>query len=118
MGQLIQLAREPLVQFLLIGACIYGAYAWFGTPAEDEADRTIVVDSARIETFIAQWERRWNRPPTPQELEGLISTFVREDILYRQAVAMGLDQDDLSYRHQGRDERLTLVHGQVIEQIV
>ena len=47
-NKLIQLAREPLVQFLFIGACIYGAYALFGAPDEDAADRTIVVDAERI----------------------------------------------------------------------
>jgi hypothetical protein len=88
------LAKEPLIQFLLIGVCIYGAYALYGSPEEDVSDRTIVVDASRIENFISEWERRWNRPPTRQELDGVISTFVREDILYRQAVAMGLGKDD------------------------
>jgi hypothetical protein len=88
------LAKEPLVQFLLIGACIYGADALYGAPDEDVVDRTIVVDAGRVEGFIGDWERRWNRPPTRQELDAVISAFVREDILYRQAVAMGLDEDD------------------------
>ncbi|TDJ47150.1 MAG: peptidyl-prolyl cis-trans isomerase [Gemmatimonadetes bacterium] len=87
-------AKEPLIQFLLIGACIYGAYAWFGTPDEDVTDDTIIVDAARIDSFIGQWQRRWNRPPTRRELDGVINAFVREDILYRAALAMGLDQDD------------------------
>jgi hypothetical protein len=88
------LAREPLIQFLLIGACIYGAYAWVGAPDEDATDNTIIVDAARMESFIGQWQKRWNRPPTRQELDGVINAFVREDILYRAALEMGLDQDD------------------------
>jgi len=92
--KLRNLAKEPLIQFLLIGACIYGAYAWFGTPDEDVTDNTIIVDAARIDSFIGQWQRRWNRPPTRRELDGVINAFVREDILYRAALAMGLDQDD------------------------
>jgi hypothetical protein len=87
-------AREPLAQFLLIGVCIYGAYAIFGAPDEDADERTIVVDANRIKGFIAAWERRWNRPPTSQELDGIVQQFVREDILYREAVAIGLDVDD------------------------
>jgi hypothetical protein len=85
---------EPLVQFLLIGACIYGAYALFGAPEDDFRDTTIHVDANRIDAFISQWESRWNRPPTRQELDGIIQAYVREDILYRQAVAMGLNEDD------------------------
>ena len=93
-NELLNLAKEPLIQFLLIGACIYGAYAWFGAPDEDATDNTIVVDAARIDAFIGQWQKRWNRPPTRTELDGVINAFVREDILYRAAVDMGLDQDD------------------------
>ena len=94
LSKLIQMAREPLIQFLFIGACIYGAYALFGTPDDDAADRTIVVDAKRIDGFIGEWQRRWNRPPTRRELEGVINAFVREDILYRQAISSGLDADD------------------------
>lgn len=89
-----QIAKEPLVQFLVIGACIYGAYALFGTPQQDVTDNRVVVDAARIESFVGQWQQRWNRPPTRQELDNVIGAFVREDILYRAAVEMGLDQDD------------------------
>jgi hypothetical protein len=79
---------------LIIGACIYGAFALFGTPEEDFRDTTIIVDANRIDAFIGQWESRWNRPPTRQEIDGIIQQYVREDILYRQAVAMGLNEDD------------------------
>ena len=86
--------REPLVQFFLIGMCIYGAYALYSTPDEGFADNTIVVDAGRIDAFKTAWEQRWNRPPNEQELNGLIDQFIREDILYREAIAMGLDKDD------------------------
>jgi hypothetical protein len=79
---------------LLIGACIYGAYSLFGTPEEDFRETRIVVDANRINAYISEWESRWNRPPTRQELEAVIQQYVREDILYRQAVAMGLNEDD------------------------
>ena len=93
-GKLIQLAREPLLQFLLIGACIYAANGLFGAPQEEADSNNIVVDQVRIKSFISQWQSRWNRPPTRQELDGLINAYVRENILYRQALAMGLDEDD------------------------
>jgi hypothetical protein len=93
-NRLLSLAREPLLQFLLIGACIYALYGWAGTPADEGQDSAIVVDAARVEAFVDQWAKRWNRPPTRQELDGVIDAYVRDEILYRQAVAMGLDQDD------------------------
>jgi peptidyl-prolyl cis-trans isomerase C len=91
---LIRFIKEPLVQFLLIGACIYAAYALFGAPDETAAERTVVISEDRIDSLAAAWQKRWNRPPTEQELVGLVRTYLREDILYREAVAMGLDKDD------------------------
>jgi len=93
-NKLSRLFKEPLVQFLVIGACIYGAYALFGEPQQDFRDTTIRVDSNRINSMISQWERRWNRLPTRAEIDGLIQAYIREDVLYRQAVAMGLNEDD------------------------
>ena len=92
--KLPRLFTEPLIQFLIIGAGIYGAYALYGAPQEDFRDTTIVVDSNRIDVMISQWESRWNRPPTRKEIDGLIQAYIREDVLYRQAVAMGLNEDD------------------------
>lgn len=89
-----RLFKEPLIQFLLIGACIYGAYGLFAPPEESDLDTTVVVDANRINGFVAQWSSRWNRPPTREELDGLINSYIREEILFRQAVAMGLDEDD------------------------
>lgn len=91
---LIRILKEPLLHFMLLGACIYGAYALYGTPEEDSQDRTIVVDAARIDAFISQWSSRWNRPPTTKEIDGVITQFVNEEVLYRQAVAMGLNEND------------------------
>jgi len=89
-----RLFTEPLIQFLIIGAFIYGAYTLFGAPEEDFRDTKVLVDSARINAFISEWESRWNRPPTREEIEGLIQSYIKEDVLYRQAVAMGLNEDD------------------------
>ena len=99
-NSVIRLFKEPLIQFLLIGACIYAAYGLFGDPEEQEADLTVLVDANRVNGFAAQWKARWNRPPTREELGGVIDGFVREEILYRQAVAMGLTQDDAIFRRR------------------
>lgn len=91
---LTRLFKEPLLQFLIIGAAIYGAYALFASPEDDYRDNTILVDANRINVMISEWEARWNRPPTRQEIDGLIQAYIKEAVLYRQAVAMGLNEDD------------------------
>jgi len=93
-NRLTRLFKEPLIQFLIIGAAIYGAYALFGSPEEDYRDNIILVDSNRINAMISEWESRWQRPPTRQEIDGLIQQYIKEDVLYRQAVSMGLNEDD------------------------
>ena len=71
-NRVTRLLSEPLIQFLIIGACIYGAYTLFGAPEEDFRDTRVHVDAARINGFISEWESRWNRPPTREEIDGLI----------------------------------------------
>jgi len=93
-NRITRLFTEPLIQFLIIGACIYAAYALYGPPQEDFQDTTVHVDSARINAYIAEWENRWNRPPTRAEINGLIQSYIKEEVLYRQAVVMGLNEDD------------------------
>lgn len=92
----MKLLREPLLHFFLIGAAIYAAYGISGAPVEEEGagERVIVVDQAKVDGFVAAWQARWSRPPTEQELDGLIKRYIRENIYYREAVAMGLDKDD------------------------
>jgi len=90
----IKILKEPLVQFLLIGACIYGAYALFGQPDRAAEEQTVYISEARITSLSVAWEKRWNRPPTEDELVGLVRAYLREDILYRESLAMGLDVDD------------------------
>ena len=91
---MINFFKEPLVQFLFIGACIYAAYALVGAPDDAAAEQTVYISEARIDGLSIAWEKRWNRPPTEEELVGLVRAYLREDILYREAVAMGLDVDD------------------------
>jgi len=92
--------REPLVHFLFIGAAIYLLYGTFAETAPEEADKTIVVSSAEVEWMQTSWQKRWNRPPTPEELDGLIQQYIRETVLYREALTMGLNKHDQVIRRR------------------
>ncbi len=90
-----KLAREPLIHFLLIGAGIYGIYGLYTGGGEDgDSERTVTVTSGEIQSLSDQWMRLWSRAPTNEELAGVIRSHVRTQILYREAVAMGLDDGD------------------------
>jgi peptidyl-prolyl cis-trans isomerase C len=93
-AKLKKLAGEPLVHFLLIGACIYGAYGMFAAGESGNDERTVTVTSGEIEALASQWQQTWKRPPTEGELDGIIRNHVRVQILHREALAMGLDKGD------------------------
>ncbi|MGL1889662.1 MAG: peptidylprolyl isomerase [Reichenbachiella sp.] len=90
-----RLFYEPLVQFLLIGFSLYMLYGLFGFTEDSTDENTLVVTSGELAWMKDTWTKRWNRPPTERELEGLINQHVEEAILYREAVKMGLDNDDV-----------------------
>ena len=91
--------REPLVQFLLIGAGLFAAEVLVGDPATEE-DYRIVIRMADVDRLATLWARQWNRPSTPEELRGLLEGHIKEEVLYREALAMGLDRDDTVVRRR------------------
>jgi hypothetical protein len=96
----VKLLREPLVHFLFIGAAIYLLYGVFAEPALEETDKTIVVSAGEIEWMQTSWQKRWNRPPTEAEFDGLIQQYIKETVLYREALTMGLNKHDMVIRRR------------------
>lgn len=96
----LRLVREPLLQFFVAGTLIYVLYVAAAGDVEPASEREIRVTQAEIGWLASTWEARWNRPPTPDELQGLIREFVRETVLYREALVMGLDQNDTIVRRR------------------
>jgi len=92
--------REPLVHFLLIGAGLFLLFGWrsgsASLPAGPSGPQSakVVVSEVDIDRMIATFTRTWQRPPTEEEAKGLVEDFVRNEIFYREAVAIGLDRDD------------------------
>jgi hypothetical protein len=87
---------------MIIGACVYLLYGLYGQQDRDieERDRTLTVTAGEVAWLEEAWAKRWNRPPTQAERQGLIKQYVRETVLYREALAMGLDKDDTIVRRR------------------
>lgn len=102
----IRITREPLFHFLLIGAAIFGLSYWVdgGPSAGDALQQEIVVTSGHIETMTNRFGKVWQRPPSDAELNGLIDNYIKEEILYREALALGLDRDDTIVRRRMRQK--------------
>jgi hypothetical protein len=85
--------REPFLHFLLLGAAIFTAHHFLSGRAGTQPGR-IVITQGDITSIMIGFSRTWQRPPTREELDGLIRDRVREEVYYREAMAMGLDRDD------------------------
>jgi parvulin-like peptidyl-prolyl isomerase len=94
-----KLIREPLVHFLLLGAVLFGVYAALNK-GEAPAQEDIVVSAGQIENLAGTFARAWQRPPTAVELKAQIDQYVKEEILSREAVKLGLDQNDTVIRRR------------------
>ena len=92
-GMMKRLLREPLLHFLLLGAVLFAAHGILARGGGSEPGR-IVVTRGQIESMAMLFSRTWQRPPSDEELQGLIRSHVREEVLYREGVALGLDRDD------------------------
>lgn len=97
------LLKEPLVHFLLLGALFFVGYEFRNSGNEGEAGQ-IVVTQGRIENLQTSFTRIWQRPPTPSEMDGLIRDYVREEVLAREAMTLGLDRDDTVIRRRLRQK--------------
>lgn len=95
------LLKEPLFHFLLIGLGLFFIFDLTGQQHRAGSnDASIVVGTAQIERIQDVWEKQWRRQPTEKELHGLIERFIQEEVLYREALAIGLEKDDTIIRRR------------------
>lgn len=116
MALLSRLIREPLLHFLILGAGLFGLFYQVADPADGESPDRIVVARADTDRLVAQWQRQWQRAPTAEELDGLIESFIREEILYREALALGLEKDDVIIRRR-LGQKLEFLFKDLAEQV-
>ena len=100
-GSMKRLLREPLLHFVLIGSALFAGYATLNRvrPASASSPQ-IEITNGDIEQLRQAWQMQWKRPPTTDELDGLVAGEVRERILAREAMKLGLDQDDTIVRRR------------------
>lgn len=96
-----RLLREPLIHFIALALVIFAAYGLLDRGGTDVPGR-IVVTAPKIEQLASVFAKTWQRPPTAAELKGLIDDYVKEEIYVREAIALGLDEDDTVIRRRLR----------------
>jgi hypothetical protein len=110
----VALVKEPLLHFLLAGAALFGAYAWMNRGAENaNADKAtqIQINVGDVEWLAENWLVQWRRPPTQEELRGLITDYLNEQLLAREARALGLEDNDVIIRRRLAQKLTFLIDG-------
>jgi len=97
-----RLIKEPLLHFLLLGALVFAGNAWMNRDAASKDE--LIVSLAQQENLARTFSRTWQRLPTTEELDGLIRDYVREQIAYRESLALGLDKEDIIIRRRMRQK--------------
>jgi peptidyl-prolyl cis-trans isomerase C len=92
--------REPLLYFLLIGFGLFWLYNGLNSSPATPIPQRIEITPQDIQRIEISWLARWQRPPTDQQLHGMLDEFVKEEILYREALKLGLDKNDTIVRRR------------------
>jgi peptidyl-prolyl cis-trans isomerase C len=94
--------RQPLLHFLLMGGVIFTLHATIANP--DQQTQNIVVSPAQIQRMSELWSKTWGRQPGDSELQGLIQEHIKEEVYYREALKLGLDNNDIVIRRRLRQK--------------
>lgn len=113
-----RIATEPLVHFLLIGLALFFWYGAVGDPVEKTDTRPqIVLTENDLNRLAQQFEGAWRRSPTDTEMAALVEDYLKEEVLYREALSLGMDRDDAVIRRRLRQkmEFLTTAAAETLE---
>lgn len=99
----MRLLREPLLQFLVLGAVVFGINGLLVKEGK-ETPAKIVVTTAQIDNISQTFAKMWKRQPSLEELAGLIEDHVRDEVYYREGKALGVDRDDIVIRRRIRQK--------------
>jgi hypothetical protein len=90
-----QLARAPLLHFVVLGTLIFAAYHWLDSDrtARNEEHR-IVIDQAKLDHLKNLWKLQWKRDPAPSDVAAIVNRHIRQEVFYREALKMKLDHND------------------------
>jgi hypothetical protein len=86
--------KEPLLHFIVAGGLLFAAYGWLNPGASGGDAKTVRIISAEMNWLKETWTRQWQRPPDAEELRGILTGYLKEELLAREARELGLDFND------------------------
>lgn len=91
--------KEPLLHFLVAGGLLFAVYAWLNRGGGDEP-RVVRITAAEVNWLRETWARQWQRPPSEQDLRGIVADYLKEELLAREARELGLEENDTVVRRR------------------
>ena len=104
-----KIVSQPLLHFVLIGAFIFLLYDLSANQTLNQPyQKTIIVDKPSLLKFMQFRSKPFDEEKfstkladmNEEELEKLIDDYIREEVLYREAIALGLDKEDYVIRRK------------------
>lgn len=105
------LIKEPLLHFAVGGAALFVAYGWLNNDTAVSDRSEIRIDDGHLRWITETWSSQWQRQPAKDELDGLVAELVKEEMLAREARALGLDEDDTIIRRRLAQKMAFLIEG-------
>ena len=97
----LKLLRDPFLHFLVVGVVMFGGYELINRGETDPpATDPVHIGEGDIRWLKETFANQWQRPPTEDELRGLVASFLEEELFAREAKALGLDQNDTIVRRR------------------
>ena len=94
------LLKEPLLHFLLIGFGLFFLFSQLNSDEESSNTQQIIINKSNLEVLSGTFMEENSVPPTEIEIKELLENNIREEVLSREAIALGLDKDDRIIRHR------------------
>ena len=114
LNTVMRLAKEPLLHFLVIGAALFVIYEVVNISPEQRAPNAITISEAEIEGLAESFNRTWRRPPNDAEMASMIDDRIREEVFVREAITLGLDQNDTIIRRRLR-QKMEFLTSSIVE---
>lgn len=95
-----KLLKEPLLHFLLIGVGLFFLFSQLNSDEEASDTQQIIVNKSKLELLSSVFMEENSIPPNDKEIQELLENYIREEVLSREAIAIGLDKDDRIIRHR------------------
>jgi parvulin-like peptidyl-prolyl isomerase len=97
----MNLLKEPLLHFAVVGAIVFGSYSWLSEKRHDtSAVAPVRIGEGDVRWLKQTWSSQWRRDPSANELKGLVDDLLNEKVMAREAETMGLEQDDTIIRRR------------------